>query len=274
VAKVDRPILVGVDGSLPSLAAVDVGLREAALRGLPVRIVQVDTAAAATASDTPAALSAALDRAAAGPAEARLSGEVLPGDPSTVLVRESATAALVVVGHRGLGGLPELLLGSVAVKVAAHAHCPTVVVRGPGRERGDVVVGVDGSGANDAAIGFAFEEADLRGAELLAIHAVTGPAFTGPSDAVLYDPRFEEARTAKLLAEAVVGWHDKHPTVSARRKVVWAPAARTLVDAAGKAQLVVVGARGASLFVGVRLGSICHTVLHHAECPIAVVRDA
>ncbi|MEK8110543.1 universal stress protein [Micromonospora sp. M12] len=54
-----------------------------------------------------------------------VTGEVLAGNPTTVLIRESADADLLVLGHRGRGGFPELLLGSVAVTVAAHAACPS-----------------------------------------------------------------------------------------------------------------------------------------------------
>ncbi|GID98222.1 universal stress protein [Amorphoplanes digitatis] len=88
-----------------------------------------------------------------------------------VLIRESATADLLVLGHRGRGGFAALLLGSVAIKVAAHAACPVLITRGPPPAGGDVVVGVDGSAAGGAAIGFAFQEAALRGVGLRALHA-------------------------------------------------------------------------------------------------------
>jgi nucleotide-binding universal stress UspA family protein len=256
-------ILVGVDGSAPSLAAIDFAIGEAKLRDLPLHLIHV----AGEPGDLEPAqiLRAALDRAGG-----RDTGEIVTGDASTVLIGRSAGARLVIVGHRGAGGFAELLLGSVSGRLAAYAACPVIVVRGtPGD--GDIVVGVDGSEAGAAAVGFACDEADRRGALLVALHAPAGPQFSGPSDALIYDHRYEEARVSKLLFEAVEGWHHQHPDIRIRRTVRWVPAARALVDASQGAQLLVVGARGVGGFPGARLGGVCHTLLHHAGCPVAVV---
>ena len=258
-------VLVGVDGSTPSLAAVDLAAREAALRGCPLLVVHV---AASARPDQ--LLQATVERAAAVEPDVKVTGEVLAGDAASALVEATDGAALAVVGHRGIGGFAELLLGSVSAKLTAHATCPVIVVRG--QNRGDVVVvGVDGSAGGDAAVGFAFAEADRRGAEVLAIHAVTGPQFTGPSDALIYDRRSEEARAVGLLYRAVADWHEEYPNLLVQRRVRWAPAAETLVKASTTAQLVVVGRRGHGGLLGSRLGSVGQALLHHAACPVAVV---
>jgi nucleotide-binding universal stress UspA family protein len=280
-----RHVLVGVDGSPSSLIAVDLAVREAIARQLSVRVVHADPLANPSrpiwgaphdAGDVPPEpqriLRAALDRASAAGAGVPISGEILRGDPCAMLVHQSAMAELAAVGRRGTGGFPDLLLGSVAAKLAAHARCPVLVACGRSEPDRDVVVGVDGTAVNRAAVGYAVEEADLRGVELLAIHAVTGPQLAGPSGVFAHDCRCEEARAAALLADAVDDWHEQYPAVLIRRQARWAPAARVLVEASGSAQLVVVGARGASGLPGVRLGAVCHAVLHHAACPIAVVR--
>jgi hypothetical protein len=70
--------------------------------------------------------------------------EVTVGEPLMVLEMESRTATLVVVGSRGLGAFGSLLLGSTAVRLAAHGRCPVLVVRGRPAPSGPVLLAVDG----------------------------------------------------------------------------------------------------------------------------------
>lgn len=265
-------VLVGVDGSPSSLAAVDVAMAEAAMRKLPVRIVHV-CAGEPVERGVPEILRAALSRASAASDEVPITGHSVVGDACTVLIRQSATADLVVLGHRGRGGFAGLMLGSVAAKLAAHAGCPVIVVCGACGPEG-IVVGVDGSEAGRAAVGFAIEEADLRRAPLRAIHAASSPPDLGPGGALGRDLQFEEARATKLVAEAVDRWHEQHPDVLVRREVRWARAADSLIEASHGAQLVVVGVRGTSGLVGDRLGAVSNALLHHSACPVGVVHAA
>lgn len=127
----ETSVLVGVDGSPASLAAATLAAREAAVRGCPLRILYADPWNAGHD-----ALHDAASRADAVGVSTIL--EEVAGDPATALLAAADKAELVVVGHRGRGGFPELLLGSVAAKVAAHAHVPVLVTRGEPASRGPV----------------------------------------------------------------------------------------------------------------------------------------
>jgi nucleotide-binding universal stress UspA family protein len=197
-------------------------------------------------------------------------GEVRPllsiGQAAAVLCEHSHDADMIVVGSRGRGGLSGMLLGSVSWQVAGHAHCPVVVVRGRWRSAGDhapgpVVVGTDGSAISDAALGFAFEEAALRGAPLLAVCALAdAPGSLGG-----------QLRLQEEVEQAIMRHEKDHPGVAVLRQVAQGGARAALLAAAHDAQLLVVGSRGRGGVQGMLLGSVSQAVLHHAPCPVAVV---
>src|SRR5262249_19149747 len=95
--------------------------------------------------------------------------ELLEGPASLLLAQPSARSGLVVLGSRGHGGFAGLLVGSTAVTVSAHAHCPVVVVRHPAVAARPVVVGVDGSECSLLALDFAAARAAARGVALRAL---------------------------------------------------------------------------------------------------------
>ncbi|MEV1147543.1 universal stress protein, partial [Micromonospora sp. NPDC049799] len=206
--------------------------------------------------------------------EVAVTGAVVDGAATPVLVTESREAALVVLGSRGLGGFAGLLIGSVTLRVSAHAACPVLVVRGEARADGPVVVGVDGSELSTEAVAFAFEEAAHRGAPLVAVHAWLYPTPVGPGDILplVYDLNDFGEQEERALAESVTGFTERYPDVPVRHRLVRGTPARVLVEESEKAQLVVVGASGVGALGGLLLGSVSHAVLHHAHCPLAIVR--
>ncbi|MEV6979065.1 universal stress protein [Kitasatospora sp. NPDC093806] len=268
------PVLVGVDGSEASLAAVDVAVREARLRGCGLRIVHAFIWPLMHVSLGPAkhgpaegglrqqaeeVLAVARDRARALDPRLEVYTELVTGEPLSVLARRSRESCLAVVGSRGLGRFGALLIGSVAVHLAAHAACPVLIVRGRPDPGGDVLVAVDGSGVGAEAGGFAFAEAAVRGARLTALH-VWHPHAGFPDQ--------EE----RVLAEALAGWREKYPEVELRSSVLEAHPRPALIEASREAQLLVVGARGRGGFAGMLLGSTSQAMIQHAHCPVAVVR--
>nr|WP_272954985.1 universal stress protein [Kribbella shirazensis] len=162
--------------------------------------------------------------------------------------------------------------------MATHAPCPVVVVPAgwPRRTDGpdEIVVGVDGSELSMAAIGFAFRYAEVMGGSVTALMAWHDPQSTGPGDIVpaVYDIDALEQDSAAVLGETLAGQAVDHPGVKATENLVRGPAANVLVDASRRARLLVVGSRGRGRFLGLMLGSVSRAVLHHAQCPVAVVR--
>jgi acyl-CoA dehydrogenase family protein 9 len=226
-------------------------------------------------------LSAAADWVRRAAPALEVSTDLTADRPAAALIEASREAALLVVGHRGLGGFTGLLVGSVGVQVAAHAACPVVIVRDNdddsdsfGQAVSEVVVGVDGSDLSSLAIDFAFTHAALHGLGVTAIHAYQLPALTAPSDAwlVATDVDGWHEDHARVLADTVAGLDDRYPDVPVRQKVVrGAPAAVLVAESAGAA-LTVVGSRGRGGFAGLLLGSTSQSVLHHATGPVAIVR--
>jgi nucleotide-binding universal stress UspA family protein len=137
---------------------------------------------------------------------------------------------------------------------------------------GRIVVGVDGSDGAAAALRWAVEEAELRQAALDAVTAWHIPYAAGsPAIGLVIDPEEERAYAAEQLEE-VIGTLGAPPRVQVNRVVVEGGAARALIEAASGADLLVVGSRGRGGFKGLLLGSVSQQCIHHAPCPVVVVR--
>lgn len=191
-------------------------------------------------------------------------------DPAAALLAAAADADLVVVGVRGQGG-PAGLLGSVSLKVAAHAERPVVVVRGDtGKAAGrDIVVGVRDE-RDEQAVRFALTEAELHGVDLRLVHAWVPSAGVGPG--VLRAGHAEEERDAhaQLLTHAARPVAE-HPAVRLDTELTVESPAAALVRASAGAGLLVLPRHPVEGRLGLPLGTVAHTVLHHAHCPVAVV---
>jgi len=289
MTTVIRPrVVVGYDTSEYAAAALDAAAMQAVRRRLPLHLVHALGVrpyaelfpAGEMAVDTipwHAAAEAQLDEIAAE-LRARYPGLdttrcVRMSSPTVLLLEQARAAEMLVVGARGNGGFVGLTVGGVGAQVAAHALCPVLVVRPAARPGGPVVVGVDGSAGSEPAIGFAFEQAAARGAELVALHAYLPWAYETPETEDLPSDVVHDDDARRVLSEAVAGWADKYPDVRVQLSVQRRQPTAALVDASARAQLLVVGSRGLGGFRGMLIGSVSQTVLHHAACPVAVARD-
>jgi nucleotide-binding universal stress UspA family protein len=276
-AMIKTRIVVGVDGSAGSAAAVRWAAAEARLRTAELRVLTAyhrqhpgrhftagGQARPAVDEETSAVVHAAVTQARSVAPDVEVRGVALPGYAVPVLLHAAEQATLLVVGDRGKAGVPGLPFGSVGSQVATHARGSVVVVRGrSGAYAGPVVVGVD-DGTAGTVIDRAFEEAALHGAALLAVTAQTG------------------VRTAAgSTAEAVLGgdvdsqldpWREKYPEVPAEREIVAGRPDKVLIQRSGQAQLVVVGPRRHG-FEGVLLGAVGTRLLQRADCPVLIARS-
>ncbi|MEV7144104.1 universal stress protein [Streptomyces tauricus] len=288
----DKPLVVGVDGSEPSLHAVDWAADEAALRGAPLRLVYASMweqyEGAALSPDlgrtserihADRIVEAAGRRAQRRRPDVKTVTEVLRDAPVPALVREARTASLLVLGSRGRGDIAELLLGSVSLAVAAHADCPVIVLRGRHEPQPDfaahgrILLGVGEGKRSSAGVRFAFDEAKRRGVVLEAVRAWRCPAHESTDHPLLAgEPaRLHEQQAVETLAEAVDETAAEYPTVDLRCRTPEGTARKVLLDASASADLLVVGARRRNGHFGLQLGRVAHTALHHSACPVAVV---
>lgn len=275
-------ILVGIDGSPLSLAALDWARQTAETHEGVVTVVAVSPTPVVTALGlTPEVLTvpgsqAAEQRDAAFRASVReVVGEgvpitVLHGQPAHQLVAAAEDADLLVVGGRRMGGVRALVLGSVSRACLHHARSAVAVVHSPapnvdsGRH-GRVIVGIDGSVCAREALRVAADEARLRGATLSVVHVVHGEhvgfGLVKPSTRELLD--WGEHLLATEMAEVEV---TGEPVVRVGR------AAPVLERASSRADLLVLGSVGHSALAALALGSTTDTCAQRARCPLLVVR--
>lgn len=194
--------------------------------------------------------------------------------PVKALRLASENAILTVVGSGSAARVPGVLVGSVALAVAASNPAPVAVIH-PGFEghpTGPVVVGVDGSQLSDTAIGFAFEEASVRGAELVAVHAWSDFFIDGRLNSPLADPKVLQQEERALLSECLTGWSQRYPDVVVKHILVRKSPTAALLEYATSAQMIVVGSRGRGGFTRMLLGSNSRALISHARCPVVIAR--
>jgi nucleotide-binding universal stress UspA family protein len=283
-------VVVGYDQTPSSERALREAAREAAWRGASLTVVNAFQWISAvppmaySAEDVQDSVKTAAEQIAAHGAD--VARDIVPGTPVQPLARDGAAAEvlavasrgadLLVVGNRGRGGFAGLLLGSVSMRALGAACVPTVVVRGSERAPGDlVVVAVDIEQPTRDILEFAFVEASRRGARLEVVHvwdmswALENADGTAEAEAAA---KQANADLDAVLEAAVHTWQARFPDVRATRRVADGTPSAVLTHASQHADLVVVGARrhpdGQH---GMRVGPVAHALLHHADCPVAVV---
>ena len=282
-----KPIVAATDGSEDSLRAVDWAAREAVLRGVPLRIVSAaallprmigghamsdyDTVADNIRTHRDQALAAGTERAVKAAPELLVDADRLDGAPAQAVTEAGAGALMLVVGSRGVGAFAAMILGSVSRYAATHAACPVVVVREEtGAAHRQIGVGVGDLEHSRALLDYAFEEAVLRNASVVALHSWHTPQFdisragqapAGPAADVF------QTEITRELEGLLDGWRDKFPGVPVSQDLVHGHPGRALAGLSARANLVVVGRHPAHHGPG----TVIHAVLNHAHGPVVTV---
>lgn len=299
----DNVVLVGIDGSDTGQCALEWAIQEAKSLGWPMRLVGAYSVpnVATTGIDVSYVpmddesirdgVRGVLDDALARVREAGVEAEGLVevGDAAGVLVEESKQSGLAVVGSRGKGGFAGRFLGTVSSALPAHAACPTVIVPicwaegAPSRSiedaddddmdfTGRIVTGVDALGKTNPALWAAAETA-VRKNMPLSIVGVMSLMVVGPEwlPAGIDMERYQDEAKASL-GTCVEVLTEKYPTLDVEWELFEGSPAEMLIRASATAEMLVVGSRGRGGFAGLLLGSTSQAVLHHAKCPVMVVR--
>lgn len=295
-------IVVGVDGSPSSMAAVQWAARDAEMRNIPLRLVHViapiitpiepaggpwpkvqvppeySKLLEAEAKELIDQCRRAVTEATSQP-NLQVSSEVVFAPIISTLVEMSKQAEMVVVGCRGRGEVARSLLGSVSSGVVHHAHCPVAVIHDEDpvatrRPQAPVLVGVDGSPTSELATAIAFDEASRRGVDLIALHAWSdmGPINFASVNWAPIEWRNIRDEEEEVLAERLSGWQEQYPDVVVHKVVVADRPTLRLLEKAENAQLLVVGSHGRGGFPGMVLGSVSTTIVNSAQIPVIVAR--
>jgi nucleotide-binding universal stress UspA family protein len=281
--KTHGRILVGVDQSPHAVKAAVWAAREAADRSLPLHLVH--------ALDLPSGGDGLLipsDYIAAGRAASKelldqLAEQVRRLEPTVRVTTETSDFGaaetlvalgghrdLIVTGTRGHGGFAGLLLGSVSLKTAAHAHCPTIVVRGTTTDepRGGIVLGVERR-EDEAPIRFAFESCERLGTRLTVLRAwLSAPSYAGH---FLTDEPASDKEHLDDVEELIKDVRAQHPDVEVTLRTERGNTVPSLNKAADGARMIVIGAHRRRAPLSVGAGYVVQGLLSHAETPVAVV---
>jgi nucleotide-binding universal stress UspA family protein len=276
-------VVVGVDGSAGSIAALRAGEWAAATRGgtlvavtswgLPAIVPRAPVVIPDLRESAAELLKEALVDAFGGRSVVPIRTVVASGTAVGVLLEESRNADLLVVGSRGHGGFAGLLLGSVSMACAAHSTCPVLITHPADQLPKDegsqsvtrVVVGIGGASDAQSVLIFAAEAAREMDAELLAVSSWDNTAIAGD-----FRDDLEDA-AERALASEVASAFGPHLPARLRTESCDGPAAAVLVEQSRWADLVVVGRAKRSEVTGVLLGAVSLAVAEHAQAPVLII---
>lgn len=266
-------ILVAFDGSPDSEVALAWAARTAVVTGRTLRAMVVEPPIRRDGDPTWELVRDEAERQMDKYALTEHQVKLVRGPIVASLLHESRSADLVVVGNRGHGRWSGKLAGSVSQHLAQHVACPVVVVpvAAPSSSQ-RIICGVDGSEGSAVALEFACVRAEQTGEPVVALYGWRSANSFGTSKDIPAPMMTRIEKEEAFLARFLERFRAAHPDVALEAEAIPVAAARALADASCVASLIVVGSRGHGAFAGMLLGSVGQHLLHHAQCPVAIVR--
>jgi len=275
-------IVVGVDGSPTSKAALGWAVDECALRGRQLLIVHsvdpddpfqtaLPTAGPGLVDETGVRLlNACLAYASNRQPRVLVSSQITYERPADALVDLSSDSDLVVVGTRGHNALKASMLGSVSTTLSTHAHCPVAVISHSDEVSADagpprVIVGLSAGRSAAAALEFAIDEAARRAASVTVLQGKAAHAGSVSASTVVRQP--VDGELSRYLEQL----RAEHPEVPISARSTTLEPADALLRLSRCAQLLVIGCHHSDDQWSTRLGPVASSVLHRAPCPVVVV---
>lgn len=288
----DQPsVVAGIDGSDAALGAARWAAEFAARAGLPLALVHAvpkldfhflgagPPAELGAAPDGDSVLAAAERAVRAKHPDLAIRTMAVKGAVATALAEAVPSARLVVVGA---GSSDHRVLGGQALRIVHRAECPVVVWRPPLAKRTGkplpVVVGIDESDRSDHALAEAFDVARTLHAPLTVVHmweigAAVGMGDLGGQGNMDWQLlKMLESQQRQRMGELVAPLAAKYPNAHVNKVFQDVSPAKGLTDLSREAQLVVVGSHGRGKLADAILGTVSQSLVHHAECPVLVVR--
>lgn len=279
--KRDREVVVGVDGSVGSGAALTWATAFAASHALPLHLVHAlddpadrDDGPAGPDRDAAEHLVAAAVQRAVDRGVPAVRQTIADRPAAPLLVEAAETAEVLVVGSRGGGARLAQRGDSVGAHVSRFARCPVVVVPpAVNHPTGMIAVNVRGEPGDRRALDFAFDQADATHSEVEVLHAWQEPD-PGPNTfSPLFQSEVEEHRRASeiLVSEELAGFATTHPDVRVHRVSTPAEPRDALLWSSAQADLLVVAAPQPA--EDVRAAQMLElAALRHAHCPVVFAR--
>lgn len=280
-----EPVVAAVDGSERNRTAVSWAAHEAAALGRELTLV---TAVPDYLVPTPHfsvhtqdqevldMLARVRDEVSDVVPEGAVHLEAVAGSAVDVLLAKAESAALVVVGKRGLGGFTRLIVGSTSIALAGRSPAPVAIVPDswdPAARVGrPVVLGIDLEKPDEEPIEVAFRRAERLGVVLVAVHGWETPTVYSWDAATIAGAVTElDEEESTRFDEVLAVWRERYPGVTVRAMRLHKHPAAAVLEAAQEAQVVVLGRHPAGIFGGFAFGSVARAVLHYSECPVVVV---
>jgi nucleotide-binding universal stress UspA family protein len=275
-------VVVGVDGSEASVAAVRYGAGEARRTGGVLRVVHVLPDYAASPYPLPmeevaeagrTVLRTTLERVGPVASEVPVRTALRRGSRSASLVADARAAHVLVVGADRRAALARLLTGNTSTRVAATSVAPVVSVpeTWTPAAHGVVLAAVKRADRATDVLAEAFEVAAERGSRLVVLHAWRIPSEY--DDVVGSRAAVEEwdARARAELTAVLADWRTTYPDVDVELRIVHDQPAHALVAASAEVDELVLVRRAHGVPAAAHLGSTARTVLREAACPVRVV---